>query len=95
MGETNTNSIDDQKQRRGPSVVVRIHDAIATRDGADPSDCQPLYEVIDPDALETLFAPTQAGTDRHGTVTFEYCGYQVTVDSNRTVTVEPLDPPDS
>lgn len=95
MGETNTNSADNQRQRVEPSVVVRIHNAIAARDGPDPSDCQPLYEVIDPDALEKLFAPAQTGTDRHGTVTFEYCEYQVTVNSDRTITVESLNPPSS
>lgn len=45
----------------------------------------PLYDVIDPSALDSLFQPT--GTDGRsvGCVTFEYAGYQVTVDQTGRV----------
>ncbi|MFB9806943.1 HalOD1 output domain-containing protein [Haladaptatus pallidirubidus] len=54
------------------------------------NDCPPLYDVVNPDALDKLFAPTRK-TERHGTVTFKYCGFQVTVNADRTVELEPID----
>lgn len=53
----------------------------ATADGiAGPRVLRPLYEVIDPDALDALFGPTASGDCRNGgTVTFRYDGCEVTV----------------
>ncbi|RBI60140.1 hypothetical protein DMJ13_20535 [halophilic archaeon] len=52
---------------------------VAQVNGRKPAT--PLYEVIDPDALEDLYhhSPLQ--------VSFEYCGYQVTIHPDQTVTV--------
>ena len=92
MGETTTNSPSDKQTTvRAPSIVVLIQDAIAARDGPEMSECPPLYEVIDPDALDTLFAPLHRESERHGKVIFEYCGYEVTVHADRTVELEPID----
>ncbi|MFH5801035.1 HalOD1 output domain-containing protein [Haladaptatus sp. CMAA 1911] len=91
MGESNANTPGgDQNRATGSSITVRIQEAIAARKQSEWSGCPPLYGVIDPDALERLFAPTQTGTRRHGTVTFQYCGYQVTVNSDRTVDLDPI-----
>ena len=53
------------------------------------SDLQPLYTVIEPDALDAIFAPYRDGTPRNaeGSVTFEYGRYDVRVQSDRTVAV--------
>ncbi|WP_458206482.1 DUF7504 family protein [Haladaptatus sp. NG-SE-30] len=49
----------------------------------------PLYDVVDPDALDALFAPKQDGRDRtDGTVSFSLHGHYVTVSANGVVTVE-------
>ncbi|NKE37961.1 hypothetical protein GWG54_19605 [Natronococcus sp. JC468] len=40
----------------------------------DPTTMPPLYERIDPEALDSLFHDRSPGT-----VTFEYAGYEVTV----------------
>ncbi|WP_139136143.1 HalOD1 output domain-containing protein [Haladaptatus sp. W1] len=96
MGESNANtSGDDQSRATGPSITVRIQEAIAARKHSEWSDCPPLYDVIDPDALDRLFAPTQTGTERHGTVTFYYCDYQVTVNGDRTVDLDPINSDES
>ncbi|WP_227380723.1 HalOD1 output domain-containing protein [Haladaptatus halobius] len=71
-----------------PPLSVLIREAIVAR--TETTDCEPLYDVIDPDALEALFASTQRDTDRTGSVTFQYCGYQVTVFSDRTIDIDPL-----
>ena len=96
MGESNAETPGGNRSRvTKPSITVRIQEAIAERKQSEWSDCPPLYDVIDPDALEKLFAPTQAGTERHGTVTFQYCGYQVTVNSDRTVDLDPINTDES
>jgi Halobacterial output domain 1 len=95
MGETNLNRAGTQNQRTAPSITVLIHEAIAAREGTNSGDCPPLFEVINPDALDNLFAPTQAGSERHGTVTFQYCEYRVTVTGDRTISLDPIDVDDS
>ena len=92
MGETTINSPSNKQTTvKEPSIVVLIQAAIAAHDGPDMSDCPPLYEVIDPDALDKLFSPLHRDTNRHGKVIFEYCGYQVTVHADRTVELTSID----
>ena len=70
----------------------RIIEAVA--DAADTShhELPLLYEVIDPEALNHLFASNYDGTTRApGQVTIEYAGYEVVVSSSDDVTVSPLD----
>ncbi|WP_231188348.1 HalOD1 output domain-containing protein [Haladaptatus sp. DYF46] len=66
------------------SITVAVVTAMTEVNGTKP--VTPLYEAIDPDALENLY--------RHGSpeVSFEYAGYHVTVHSDRTVTVSELNP---
>jgi hypothetical protein len=47
---------------------------------------EPQYDVIDPAALDQLFA----GRDTAGCVRVTYCGYRVTAYSDGTVDVDPL-----
>jgi len=61
--------------KKSPSVAVV--EAVANEIGTDSTGVpQQLYEVIDSDALDALFAN---GNMMDGTVTFAYCGYTVTV----------------
>lgn len=63
------------------SAVV---EAVADEMDAAPTDLRPLYEVVDTEALDALFHD-QATTE--GTVSFDYCGYEVTVTATGDVTV--------
>ena len=57
------------------TAVVR---AIAAVSGEDPTEMEPLYTVIDPEALDAVFASTQASTVRTaGVVGFDFAGYRV------------------
>ncbi|WP_249361397.1 HalOD1 output domain-containing protein [Haloterrigena sp. H1] len=47
----------------------------------------PLFETIDPDALNALFSPTHSGDTRTGSVTFTHDGYDVTVTADGEITV--------
>ncbi|ODR80850.1 hypothetical protein BG842_02460 [Haladaptatus sp. W1] len=74
------------------SITATIVNRILARENISSDDLVPLYEVIDPDALNTLFSPTRAGSHRPttGAVTFQYQGYQVTVTSENDVDLELL-----
>lgn len=63
------------------SLSERIVAAVADEEGVDPEELStPLYEVVDPDALEALREqPASVATDPRPTITFPYCGYSVTV----------------
>lgn len=73
---------------RTPSETVI--DEIAEREGVDPVEVTPcLYEVIEPDALDTLVASFLRGPfETDGRVAFSYCGYDVTVESDGTVLLD-------
>lgn len=65
---------------RETSLSRAVIDAVAAREGRDaPFLDDPLYETVDPESLDGLFRGTA------GSVTFEYHGYIVTVDSEGDV----------
>lgn len=72
-----------------PSTVVI--EAVAAAADVDPHELDPLYGVVDPDALDDLFADAGAvGSHRVGRVEFTYCGFEVAVSwdgSSTNVTV--------
>ncbi|MFC4987225.1 MULTISPECIES: HalOD1 output domain-containing protein [Saliphagus] len=74
-----------------------IIEAVADREGVEPTELAPpeyetLYEVVDPGALDALFAPRANGAGRlDGSVTFRFCGYTVSVTAEGTVSVEPAE----
>lgn len=66
------------------SVSMAVVEAVAERKGIDPvALTPPLYEAIDPDALDALFAPLDDELDQeNASVTFPYDGCTITVYSN-------------
>jgi len=62
-----------------------IVETIAENEDVDPLALDPLYEVIDPDALDSLFAETNRSPRSDGKITFEYAGHTVVVNSDGTV----------
>lgn len=68
-------------------ILQRVGDVEDT----DPVDLPPLYDAIDPDALEEIFAETQSGELRVGEISFPYAGHEVTIHfdgSSPIVTIE-------
>lgn len=47
----------------------------------------PLYDAIDPTALDSLFQATPSSERSVGAVTFDYAGYRITVDQTGQVTL--------
>lgn len=58
---------------------------VARREEASPVDLPPLYETVDPDALQGLVA---SADDEAFSVEFSYHGYEVTVAADGSVDVE-------
>lgn len=74
------------------SLTVQLVQAVADAADVDPVDLSPpLYDVVDPEALEALFAPTDGGTTRRGRVEFSYAEYRVALsvdgDSEHQITI--------
>ncbi|ADB62911.1 hypothetical protein Htur_4073 (plasmid) [Haloterrigena turkmenica DSM 5511] len=67
--------------------VYAIVSAVAEAEGVDSIDLPPLYNVIDPEALNALFT-SDSGTV--SSVEFEYAGYSVVVRGEGDVVVQSL-----
>lgn len=90
MLRSHDTDVDDDSQKDLHLLVV---EEIARHKGIPPVQLHPpLYSVIDPDALDAVLAD---GASRDGslplTVSFEYDGCVVHVDSTRDVEVVPSD----
>lgn len=62
---------------------VRVIEAVAAATGTDPLAMEPLYGVIDPDALDALFS---RGIEGH--VQFEFCDSEVELHSDGRLLVD-------
>lgn len=72
-------------------ISATIIDAVAAIVGREPTSLQPLYEVVDPDALDDLLRSLhRTEMDGGGSVNFSYNGCEVTVDADGTITVDPV-----
>ena len=69
------------------SVTELVIDCLADATGRDPLELPPLWEVIDPDALNRLFVSTKTGGERVGSLTFTYCDHTVTIEKQSAVIV--------
>lgn len=71
------------------TAVVR---AVSAVEGREPRFLRPLAEVLDPEALDALFAPRGSGAPRTGgQISFVYSDCRITVDNGEYLTLELLD----
>lgn len=65
----------------------KVIERVAALKDTEPTELdQPLYEAIDPDALDSLFTPKRDRTARGGgEIQFMYCGCSVIVTPNGDV----------
>ncbi|WP_126664839.1 HalOD1 output domain-containing protein [Haloterrigena salifodinae] len=86
-------SADSSKATAADSLSFEVISAVAEQEGIDPVEIEPpeydaLYDVINPEALDSLFAPREDGSSRgSGRVEFVFCGYRVVVTSDGNVDV--------
>lgn len=87
--ETHRTWLDWTGEEPVSDTVVK---AVAAAESVCPAQLEPLYDHVDPEALDGLFEPTRTGTrDSFGHTSFSYAGYLVTVHSDGEVTVRPWD----
>ncbi|MFB6154596.1 MAG: HalOD1 output domain-containing protein [Haloferacaceae archaeon] len=69
-------------ERSDGELVSSVVEAVAAREGVDPTDLPPLHDTIDPEILESL---QHAADDAGHEVRFRYYDYRVTVDADGNV----------
>ncbi|WP_227376313.1 DUF7504 family protein [Haladaptatus halobius] len=73
-------SVDENGQE---PLSMRVSEAMATVVKNDPHEIPPLYDVIDPDALNNIFHPLSADTQQSGQspteILFSWCDHAVRV----------------
>lgn len=65
----------------------QVVETVATSRNTEPTDLPLLYEILDPEALDTI---VRTMTD--GKICFEYAGHAVTVQSDGTVNISDASP---
>lgn len=72
----------------GETVSMAVLRAVSAIEGREPLDLPPLAGVLDPDALDMLFATYgDAEQPQSGRISFEFSKSRVTVDCGETLTV--------
>lgn len=68
---------------------MAVIEAVATKNGVDPLELDGLLaDVIDPCALDSLFAPTSEGERNSVSVEFSCCSRRIEVQADGTVIVQ-------
>lgn len=76
------------------SVSAAVLEAVRACGEHESPDDKTLYDVVDPDALDDLFAPTSDDSPRPGgRVSFIYENYLVVIQHGEYIEVHPLDKP--
>ncbi|WP_415381223.1 HalOD1 output domain-containing protein [Halosimplex sp. TS25] len=82
-------SADDRSPETDLSVAVI--ESLAEAKGVAPIDIeQPLYDVVDPDALDRLFTDGEGSVA--GRVVFDFDAHEITVHSDGDILVRRVDP---
>ena len=75
------------------SVTTAVRRAVSAVEGREPCSLQPLADVLDPDALDELFASRPGGRSRTGgRISFIYSDCRVSIDNGEYLTLQPLEP---
>lgn len=70
----------------GAAASMRVVRRVACETGTDTAELPPLYDAIDPEALDAV-----VGSAATTSVTFTYADYVVSVDADGTVSVDSED----
>lgn len=74
------------------SVSTAVVRAVSAVEGRKPRSLRPLADVLDPDALDALFASRHDDAPRSGGhLSFVYSKCVVTIDNGEYLTLQPID----
>lgn len=89
MGPSTITATQSTTEAESELVTQTIVSAVADEKGVDPTDLEPLYNVVDTDALNSLFhSRPRVDALTAGCVQFTYEGFDVQVTASGDVTVE-------
>lgn len=71
--------------------TTAVVETLAVAANSEPLDTDPLYEAVDPDALDRLLSSTDAETPTDLRVSFDYGCFRVEVHGSGEVAVRPAD----
>jgi hypothetical protein len=78
----------DNVTKPGEPISTRVIEAVSRASGTDPNELPPLYEAVDPDALDMLFPVAADASDRSDcSLRFTYAGHEVEVTAPASITV--------
>ncbi|WP_435320334.1 HalOD1 output domain-containing protein [Haloarchaeobius sp. TZWSO28] len=78
---------------RNESILIDIVRTVAAVRDVRPTELPPLADIVNPDALETMFLPPGKETPNpNGYVSFTYADCAVVVYGDRSIAVELLRP---
>ncbi|SDK22188.1 HalOD1 output domain-containing protein [Natronorubrum texcoconense] len=69
------------------TASLAVIETVAAVSRMDPIELPPLYDVINPDALNTLFEPHERRTDSELRIEFSYNGFDIVVREGPEVVV--------
>lgn len=94
-GLTMSNSASVEQFAEDWTTSERVVSAVAEATGADPVTLEPLYTVVDPDALDALLKTSRPGPNGSlPRVSFAYCGCDVVVSADGSVQVSRREQPE-
>lgn len=73
---------------RVPSPSEAVVRRVADFEGVDPTELLPLFDTIDPDALDAIVRSAAGNDDAGLRIEFTYHGYDVTVTGDGVVHVD-------
>jgi len=89
MTDTYHHQYDWDSSERLSSAIIA---AVATVADTEPTELEPLYECVDPDALNALFSPLSEDQPRsRGRLSFFLDEYEVTVHGHGEIVVDVSD----
>jgi hypothetical protein len=75
---------------RPQKASMAVIELVAAHEGVDPVDLPPLYDVIDPSTLDTMFTPWRQDDydpERTGEIRFTYSGHRIRVTAQGRVSI--------
>ena len=73
----------------GEDLTYHLTTTIADRTGTAVSELPPLYDTIDPDALDSFLRADHSDSQTGRSVEFSYAGFRVTADSTGRLDLQP------
>lgn len=80
------------RDKHDQDLTNKIVETVAEAEGVEPRHLDTcLYDIIEPDALNTLFRDGEDTPVTEGVVSFTFNGYEVAVHSDSSIEIDPIE----